>query len=144
MDNTVRYRNFIATYQKAYCSSGSKDKILRAGQEEWNKVKLLPSNVYDEHLAKLTAMATKCKANLMQIWATAASDKKIVVTAESKLGKLQQKIHNSPTSPSSTTSMYAGKASVNPQTSPSDTSSILAESASETERTGQNIRETPA
>ena len=40
--------------------------------------------------------------------------------------------------------MYVGKALVNSQTSPSDTSSIFAESASETERSGQNIRETPA
>ena len=88
-------------------------------------------------------MATKRKTNLMQIWANAASDKKIV-TAESKLSKLPQKMHNSPTSPSSTTSVHVSKASVNPQTSPSDTSSILAKSASETERTGQNTRETPA
>ena len=69
MDNTIHYRNFIVTYQKAYCSSGSKDKILRAGQRERNKVKSLSSNVYNDQLAKLTAMPTKLKANLRQMWA---------------------------------------------------------------------------
>ena len=66
------------------------------------------------------------------------------VTVESKLSKLPQNMSNSPTPPSSATSLHVGKTSVNPQTSPSYTTSTFAELASEMERTGRNTRETLA
>ena len=68
MDNAARYKKFIEAYKKAYCSSGSKETILKNGQAEWNKIKILDSSVFDDRIVDSFSAETKGKftSNLVE------------------------------------------------------------------------------
>ena len=59
MDNSERYKTFVAVYKKAHQTTGTDASMLSAAQKLWNQVKKSP----DEHEKTLLNLKKKAAKN---------------------------------------------------------------------------------
>lgn len=80
MDNTKRYKNLVAAYEKAYASTRMKQSNLLAAQKEWNHVKSSREE-YDQLMLQLKSKAAKQKSKTFQWWTKAKAKSTAAATS---------------------------------------------------------------